>query len=136
MAIRKVSYCTLSVPSRAGQAVSILKALKDAGVNLQAFTGFPVGGGKSQVDLISDDMSGVKRVAKKQDWRLSKIKKGFMAQGQDHIGAVHNVLQKLSKNNINVVAVDAVSSGKKQYGMLFWVKPKDYRRAATVLNAK
>ena len=136
MAIRKVSYCTLSVPSRAGQAVGILKALKDAGVDLQAFTGFPSGGGKAQIDLISNDMNGVKRVAKQQGWRLSKVKRGFLAQGQDRVGAVYNVLQRLAKKNINVVAVDAVVAGKKQFGMIFWVKPKDYRRASTALNAK
>jgi len=136
MTVHKVSYCHLTVPSRAGQAVNILKALKNAGINLQAFSGFPTGAGKSQVDLVSQDMLGVKRVAKQQGWHISKVKRGFLAQGPDRPGAVHNVLNKLASKDINVVAADAVTAAKQQYAMLFWVKPEDYRRAARALSAK
>ena len=68
--IRKVNYCYLMVPSRAGQSRKILGALRDEGVNLLAFSGFPAGAGKAQVDLVSDDMNGVRRVARQQGWRL------------------------------------------------------------------
>jgi len=37
---------------------------------------------------------------------------------------------------INVTAADAVSGGKGRYGMIIWVKPKDYARAARALGAK
>ena len=47
--IRKVNYCKLSVLSRAGQAEKILGAIKEAGIRMQAFSGFPVGGGKAQM---------------------------------------------------------------------------------------
>ena len=40
-------------------------ALHDAGVDLLAFTGFPAGGGKAQVDFVPDEMAGGRRVA----WR-------------------------------------------------------------------
>jgi len=134
--IRKVKYCYITVPSRAGQAAKILTELKDAGVDLTAFSGFPVKGGKSQIDLVSNDIAGIKWVAKKNDWRLSKVKKGFLIQGTDEIGAVHKVLSRLSDEKINVVAVDAVAAGKGRYGMIMWVKPKDYNRASKFLNAK
>jgi len=136
MAIRKVNYCYIKVPSRAGQAVKILGALKDAGVNLLAFSGFPIKGGKSQVDLVSNEIAGIRRVAKGQGWRLSKVKRGFLATGSDRVGAVHSVLAKLAKKNINVTAVDAVAASKKQFGMIFWVNPSNYRRAASTLKAK
>jgi predicted amino acid-binding ACT domain protein len=64
------------------------------------------------------------------------VKREFLAQDQDRVGAVYNVLQRLTRKNINVVAVDAVAAGKKQFGMILWVKPKDYLRAATALIAK
>ena len=85
--VRKVSYCYTKVPSRAGRGAEILGELRAAGVDLQAFTGFPIGGSKAQVDLVSSDMAGVRRVARKQGWRLSKTKKGFLVQGDDQIGA-------------------------------------------------
>jgi hypothetical protein len=134
--VRKVNYCYLTVPSRAGQGEKILGALQDAGVNLLAFTGFPAGAGKAQVDLVSDDIAKIRRVAKRQGWRLSTTKKGFLVQGDDKVGAVHNVVARLSKTGINVTAVDAVAAGGGRYGMILWVKPKHYNQAAKALNAK
>ncbi|MEX2525725.1 MAG: hypothetical protein WD750_12265 [Gammaproteobacteria bacterium] len=133
---RKVKYCHVTVPSRPGQGTRILEPLKDAGVNLLAFTGFPVGGRKAQVDLVTDDIRGVQRVAKENDWRLSKVKKGFLVQGTDEIGAVDKVLSRLADEDINVTAVDAVAAGKGRFGMIFWVNPAKYNKAARVLKAK
>jgi hypothetical protein len=133
--VRKVNYCKLMVPSRAGQASTILNALRDGGVNLLAFTGFPAGG-KAQIDLISDDIAGVRRVARKQGWRPSATKRGFLVQGDDHVGAVARVVAKLAKAGISMIAMDAVTAGKGRYGMIFWVKSAQYGRAARVLNAR
>lgn len=134
--VRKVTYCTTTVSSRAGQGAKLLSELKDGGVNLLAFTGFPQKAGKSQLDFVTDNMPGVKRVARRNGWRLSKAKKGFLIQGQDQVGAVSRHVQKLADERINITAADAVCAGKNRYGMLLWVKPKDYARAARVLRAK
>ncbi len=134
--VRKINYCYAKVGSRAGQGAAMLAKLRDARVNLLAFTGFPIGGGKAQLDFVSDDLAGVRRVARKEGWRLSKTKKGFLVQGSDELGACHRQLAKLAKEKINVTAVDAVAAGRKRYGMLLWVKPKDYARASRVLRAK
>ena len=45
-------------------------------------------------------------------------------------------IQKLADNRINVTAADALCAGKGRYGMLLWVKPKDYARASRALRAK
>ncbi len=134
--VRKVSYCYTKVPSRAGRGAEVLAALDEAGVNLQAFTGFPIGGGQAQVDLVTDDTSGVRRVAKKNGWRLSKNKKGFLIQGDDRVGAVHRQVRKLAERKINITAVDAVSAGKGRYGAILWVRPKDYAKASRALKAR
>lgn len=134
--VRKMSYCYTKVSNRAGQGAEILGQLKDAGVNLTAFSGFPVGGGKAQLDFVADDLGAVRRVLKKGGFRVSANKKGFLVTGTDERGAVHRHLQKLADNRINVTAVDGVTAGKRRYGMLLWVKPKDYARAARVLRAK
>jgi hypothetical protein len=105
-------------------------------VNLLAFSGFPIGGGKAQLDLVAEDMAAVRRVARANGWRLSKTKKGFLIQGDDRVGACHRQLQKLADEKINVTAVDALAAGKGRYGMILWVKPKDYARAARALGAK
>ena len=134
--VRKVNYCYVTVPGRAGRGAKVLAGLKDAGVNLLAFSGFPAKGGKAQLDLIAPDMAAVRSVARKEGWRVSATKKGFLIQGSDKVGAVHRHLQKLADKRINVIASDAVAAGKGRYGMLLWVKPKDFARAAKTLNAK
>jgi hypothetical protein len=57
-------------------------------------------------------------------------------QGSDELGACHRQLKKLADERINVTAVDGVAAGRQRYGMILWVKPKDYARASRVLRAK
>ncbi len=134
--VRKVNYCYVMVTSRAGQGATILSTLRAEGVNLLAFSGFPGKGCRSQLDLIPEDMTALRRVARENGWRLSKVKKGFVITGSDALGAVHRHIDRLARSRINITAADAVMAGKGRYGMILWVKPKDYNRAARALRAK
>ncbi len=116
--------------------MKILSELSDAGVNLLAFSGFPEKGGKSQLDLVPEDMGALRRVAKKNGWRLSKVKRGFLMTGSDAIGVVRRHIGKLATQRINVIAADAGAAARGRYGMILWVRPKDYNRAARALRAK
>lgn len=132
--VKKVSYAYVMVPNRAGKGVEVLGQLRKANINLLAFSAFPGRGGKAQVDLITKDLGGLRRVARRNGWRLSKVKKGFVVQGDDRVGAVSRQLDKLGAKRINIVAADAVSAGKR-FGMILWVKQKDHARAARALGA-
>jgi hypothetical protein len=134
--VRRVSYAYVMVPNRPGQGARITDELREAGVDLLAYTAFPTRGGKAQVDLIAEDLGTIRRIARRNGWRLSDARKGFLVQGDDRVGAVHNHLKKLADQKINVTAADAVTAGKGRYGMLLWVRPKDYARAAAALRAK
>ncbi len=134
--VMKVQYAYIKAPNRAGRGTHALQALKDAGVDLLAFSGFPIGGGKSQLDFVTRDMPGLRRVARQQDWRLSKPKRAFLVTGTDRIGAALSHMRKLADKRINVTAADAVTAGAGRYGMILWVRPKDYARAARTLKAR
>lgn len=134
--VKKVNYVYVTVPNRPGHGAKVLGELRDSGVNLLAYSGFPAKRGKAQLDLIPEDMGALRRVARKKGWRLSTVKKGFVVQGKDEVGAVHRHVDRLAKNKINIIAADAVAAGKRRYGMILWVKPKDYNRAAKLLRAK
>ena len=134
--VTKVTYCHLDVPSRSGQGAQVLGALAEAGVDLQAFSGFPKGAGKAQVDLVTSDLARVRRVAAHNGWRLSATKRAFLIQGDDRVGAVASHVRKLAERRINITAADAVSSGKARWAMILWVKPKDYAKAAKALGAR
>jgi len=136
MSVRRVNYCYVTVPNRAGQGAKVLGELKDAKVNLLGYSGFPTEGGKAQLDLVAKSMGAIRRVARKNGWRLSQVKKGLLVQGTDRLGAVHRHIQKLADENISVTAASAVDAGHGRYGMLLWVKGSDYGRAARVLRAR
>lgn len=133
---RKVNYCYVTVGNRTGTATGILDQIKSAGINMLAFSGFPVKGGKAQVDLVADKLGEIKKLARKNNWKLSKSKKAFLIQGSDTVGAVAGPIARLAEAKINITAADAVAAGKGRYGMILWVKPKVYNRAARALKAR
>ena len=134
--IRKVNYVYIKAPNRAGQATRVLTALRDANVNLLAFSGFPERRGTAQIDLVTDDLAGLKRVAKREGWKLSPTKRAFLVQGTDEVGAALAPLAKVAAKKINVIAADAVSAGMGRFGMIFWVSPGHYTQAAKALGAR
>jgi len=136
MSVRRVNYCYVTVPNRAGQGAKVLGELKDAKVNLLGYSGFPTKGGEAQLDLVAKSMGAIRRVARKNGWRMSQVKKGLLVQGTDRVGALHRHIRKLADENINVTAASAVGAGQGRYGMLLWVKGSDYGRAARVLRAR
>ncbi len=133
--IRKVSYAYVTVVNKSGEAARILEALRDAGANLLAFSGFPQGRNRAQVDIVTDDIDRVMAAAKRHKWKLSRTKRAFLAQGADEVGAALPPLARLAAAKINVIAADAVAAGERRFAMLFWVAPRDYNRAAKLLEA-
>ena len=134
--VRKVRYAYVMVPNRAGKAAAVLDRLRGAGVDLLAYSGFPGARGNAQIDLVTDDLEGLKRAAKENGWKLFEAKRGFLVQGDDRLGAVHRHLARLGDAGVSVVAADAVAAGRGRYGMILWVKDKDYTRAARALGAR
>jgi hypothetical protein len=133
--IRKADYYTMKVSQRPGAGAKLLSTMKDAGVNLLAFTGFPTGGG-AQVDFVPDNGAKFRQAAKKAGLRISKRKTVFVARGEDRVGALTGILGKLAAAKINLVSLSAVTAGNKRYGMLFWVKKSDVARASRALGAR
>ena len=133
--IRRADYYSMKVSQRPGAGAMLLGAMKAAGVNLLAFTGFPSGGG-AQVDFIPENSARFRQVAKKTGMRVSKRKTVFVVRGCDRVGALVGVLGKLASRKINLVALSAVTAGSGRYGMIFWVKPKDIARTSRLLGAR
>ena len=131
--IRRVDYFYIETPNRPGEAARALKTLKDAGINLLAFSGFPKGR-RAQLDFVPADPPALVKAAKRAGWKLSAKKIGFLIQGDDRTGAIADILGKLADARINVTAVDAVCAGADRYGAILWVKPPDLKRAARALG--
>jgi hypothetical protein len=132
--IRRVDYFYIQVPNRPGEGARALGVLRDAGVNLLAYSGFPEGRG-AQLDFVPEDAAAFRRVAKNAKWKLTGPKKALLISGDDRPGAVAQIVQKLADEKINVTACDAVCAGGGRYGAILWVAPRDVGRAAKALGA-
>ena len=132
---RSVEYQYVTVPDAPGEVQRILSALESSGVNLVAFLGFPTGGGQSQIDLVPEDPEAFRQAAEQAGVTLSEVKRAFMIQGADRVGAVADATAKLAEASVNVTAAAAVAADSGSYGMILWVAPADYERAAGALGA-
>jgi hypothetical protein len=133
--VRGIEYYYVTVPDAAGEGQRIVSALKDSGLNLLAYLGFPLGGGHSQIDLVAEDPGSLKAAAERAGITISEAKRAFLIQGDDRVGAVADTTAKLAEANINITAAAAVGAGSGRYGMILWVAPADYERAADALGA-
>ena len=133
--IRRVDYFYVTAPNKPGEGVRMLSTLKEAGINLLAFSGFP-SGRRSQIDFVPEDPAAFRKVARKAGWKLSPRKTGFLIEGEEQVGALLNVVSRLADAKINVTAVAAVCAGQGRYGALLWVKAPDVRKAAKALGIK
>jgi hypothetical protein len=129
--IRKVQYYVTEVSDKAGEAARVLTALR--GISLLAFTGFP-SARKSQLDFVPEDALAFTMAAKQAKIKVKAKKGGFLLQGDDRVGAVSDILQKLAEAKVNVTAIDAVAAGMGRWGAIFWVKPKDVNKASKALG--
>jgi hypothetical protein len=132
--IRKVSYYYTTVPDKPGEGAKILQALRNAGVNLLAFHAFP-SARKSQADFVPADAAAFEAAAKAAKIKVSKPKTAFMIEGDDRVGALAGVMAKLGAAKVNVTAVSAACAGLGRYGAIFWVEPRDAKKAAAAVGA-
>ena len=132
--IRQVDYFYMLVPHKTGEGARVLRTLKDAGVNLVAFSGFPEGR-RAQLDFIPADAAAFKSAAKANKWKVVGPKRGLLVQGDDRVGAVADLVGTLADAKINVTAIDAVCADG-HYAALCWVAARDLKKAAQVLGVQ
>jgi hypothetical protein len=130
--IQRAQYFYTEVADKPGEGTKVLTALKEAGVGLKAFVGFPKGR-RAQLDFVPTDEAAFKDAAKEAKIKLVGPKTCFLIQGDDRTGAVAEIESKLSEAKINVTALHAIAAGSGRYGAILWVKPGDVDKAAKVL---
>jgi hypothetical protein len=133
--VRKAEYYSMKLAQRPGAGAAVLAVMKSAGVNLLAFTGFPEGRG-AQVDFVPENGAKFRSAARKAGLKVSARKTAFLVQGDDRVGALTGILGKLAAARINLVALSAVTAGKRRYGMLFWVRKAQVRKTARLIGAR
>jgi hypothetical protein len=130
---RVVDYFYVTAANKPGEGARVLNSLKQAGVNLLAFSGFPQGR-KAQLDFVPADPAAFKQAAKQAKLKVVGPKRAFLMHGDDRVGAMADLIDQLAAVKINLTALDAVAV-EGRYGAIFWVAPKDVKKTATLLGA-
>ena len=131
---RRVTYAYAKLDDKAGEAARVLGALKQAGVNLLAFTGFTTGGGKAKLTLVPESADALKAAAKKAGLSLSAPKDCFLVHGDDQPGAAFDVMGRLAEARVNCTAANATAAGNGRFGLVVFVKKADVATAARALG--
>ena len=134
--VRTIEYLYATVGDRPGEARRLLEHLSERGVNLVAFTAFPIEGGQSQIDFLPESASQLQEAAADAGVDLVGPKKAFLIQGDDRVGALHQYHLMLANAGINVRASNGVCGGTGTFGFVLWVDPADYDAAAAALGAQ
>lgn len=133
--IRTAHYFKMETADKPGEFARTLRAVREAGINLLAFKGFPRGQ-RDQLDFVVSDPAAFKAAVKQANLRIKGPKTCFLVQGEDRPGALVDFLLRLASARINITAIDAVCAGEGRYGALFWVKPRDVKKAAKLLGGE
>ena len=131
--IRTAQYFKMTAPDKAGESARALAALRNAGVNLLAFSGFPRGR-RAQLDFVVSDAAAFKAAAKRAKLKVKGPKACFLIEGDDRTGAGADLTGRLAAAKVNITALQAISAGAGRYAAILWVKPSDVKKAARALG--
>lgn len=133
--IRTAQYFKVNIADKSGTLGHMLAPLHDAGVNMLAVHAFPRNR-RTQVDVVPEDPTVFKDIAKRLKWKVQGPKVCFLVDGDDRPGALVDLTGQLGLAKINLTAVTGVAAGQRRFGAILWVKPRDVKKAAKVLGTQ
>jgi len=132
--VRRIDYFYATVPEAPGTGYRVLSELSQQGVNLVAVTAVPVGPARTQLTIFPDDTALLRHAAQAASIPLDGPHKALVVQGDDEVGALAQIHEKLSDANVVVFASTGVADGRGGYGYIIYVRPEEYERAAKALG--
>ncbi len=129
-----VTYFSLTVANKPGEGAKLLTSLKDAGIDMLAFWGYPVKGKKAQLDIAPTDPKAFTKAAKKLGLEVSAKQSSLYVAGADQPGTVAESLAKLAAAGISVRAAQALSTGDGKFAVLIQVADDDVKKAKKALK--
>ena len=134
--ITQVGFYVGKLANKIGEGARVLDAVKDAGVNLTGFLGYPKSARIAEIIFVVDDKApNLGPIAKKAGVALEKKQNAFLVAGDDRPGAIAELLGKLAEAGVNVVSVPGRCAGAGSFGALVAVASADLRTAAKALGA-
>jgi hypothetical protein len=132
--IRGVQYFYATVTDQPGEAYRLLSQFAELGVNMLAFTGVPVGPMRTQLTIFPEDPPKLDSAAKQSGLTLDGPHHALLVQGDDALGALTGIHERLYEANVNVYASTGVTDGRGGYGYILYVRPDKYAEAMAALD--
>jgi hypothetical protein len=132
--IRRADYFYCTIQEQPGEGYRLLSELANLGVNLLAFAGIPLGPARTQLTLFPDDSAKLTTAAKQANLPLDGPHPALLVQGDDELGALASIHERIHEAGVNVYASSGVTDGKGSYGYVLYVRPEECSRALKALE--
>lgn len=132
--IRKVHYFNATVRDVPGEGFRVLTTLAEAGVSLLAFNAVPVGPEHTQFALFAQDADHLTKAASQAGLTLTGPQAAILVQGDDELGSLAAIHEKLADAGVNVFASSGVTDGRGGYGYILYVRTERLDDAGRALG--
>ncbi len=132
--IRKVDYFYATVKDEPGTSYELLTQLAELGINQLAFTAVPTGPNYTQLTIFPEDAAKLIQETKNANLNLDGPHPAILVQGDDELGALKNIHNKLFLANVNIYASMGVTDGQGSFGYLIYIRPGEFERARAALG--
>ena len=132
--IRRVAYYYANVRDELGAGYRVLEQLSSLGVQLVAFTAVPSGPDLAQFALFPEDPSKLIAEARAAQLSLEGPYHAFLVQGDDELGALARVHERLFRAGVDIYASSGVSDGRGAFGYVVYIREDQFERAAAALG--
>lgn len=132
--LNRVEYYYANVRDELGAAYSLLSALAERGVNLLAFTVVPSGQTLAQFALFPEDPTLLRAEAEAASIALDGPHHALLVQGDDELGALASVHERLFEARVDIYASTGVTDGRGAFGYLVYVREDQFEHAAESLG--
>jgi hypothetical protein len=132
--IRRVEYYYANVRDELGAAYRVLAQLAERGVNLLAFTAVPSGPSLGQFALFPEDANKLVAEGHATGLVLDGPYHALLVQGDDELGALASVHERLVGAGVDIYASSGVTDGRGSFGYVIYVREEQFEKAATALG--
>jgi hypothetical protein len=132
--IRPVEYYYVNVRDELGAAYGVLAQLAERGVHLHAFTAVPTGPSLAQFALFPADPNKLDAEARSIGLPLDGPHHALLVQGDDELGALASVHERLFRAGVDIYASSGVTDGRGAFGYVMYVREDQFERAVAALD--
>lgn len=134
--VRQIDYNNIAVEYRVGDASKLLSMLARNGIDFLAYKATPVDSKRTVFTLFSDDARKMAEVAEKEGFSVDGPYSAILVKGDEEVGALAAIYEKLSQANINVDESSGIAHINEGYGVILYVKQQDCRKALIAIQDK